>query len=92
MSKKVRLNFGERMREWRRVRKEYVDKIKNKVRKEMDINQNHPAQPGESEKKSLITSPTETTEMKTGEIGPIPQPSNSIELAINKLREQAAKL
>lgn len=33
------------------------------------------------------TTPTDATEIKTGEVGPIPEPKNVIEQAINKLRE-----
>lgn len=84
-----KLSFGERMREWRKARKEYADKIKDKVKEEAEIKQRYPPQPGIEEKQSLITSPTESTESKIGEVGPIPNPKNSIEAAINLLREKA---
>lgn len=90
--RKVRLNFGERMREWKRARKAYADKVKEKVKEAMDIEQSYPKLAPQLEGRSMVTSPTETTEMKTGEVGPISKPSNVIEKAINHLREQANKL
>lgn len=87
-----KLSFGEKMREWRKARREYADKVKTKVKEEKEIESRYPPQPGIEEKQSLVTSPTESTESKVGEIGPIPYPKNHIERAINRLREQAQNI
>lgn len=89
--RKGKLSFGERMREWRKARKEYADKIKSKVKEEKELEDRYPSQPGVLVPDS-VTSPEETTESKIGEVGPIPNPNNHIEQAINHLREQAKNL
>lgn len=90
MSRTGKLSFGERMKEWRKARREYAEKIKEKVKEQEEIKSRYPTQPGALNPD--VTSPEETTESKVGETGPIPNPHNPIEIAINKLREQAAKI
>lgn len=92
MKRKVSLTFGERMREWRKARKEYAEKVKAKLKEKMEVEQNYPPQPGVVEKSTFITSPTQATEMKSENASIIPNPTNAIERALNRLREKAAEI
>lgn len=88
--RKAKLNFGERMREWRKARKEYADKVKNKIKEQQDID-SIPKIETKPDTQVVNLSPTKQTEMKE-DTRPAAQPLNHIDMAILKLREQADRI
>ena len=91
MKRPVKLNFGERMREWRKARKSYVDEVKKKVQEQKNIEDTYPKLTVPLESKTVSLSPEKETEAKQPEIRYIERP-NHIEAAINHLRERAQGL
>ena len=88
MKPPVQLNFGERMREWRKARKEYIDKIKQKIKEKEEVDTNHPKLEIPSESKVVNLGPTQETEAKNISQGLIDKPCNRVEEAINHLRSK----
>ncbi len=91
MKRSVKLNFGERMREWRHARREYVEKIKQQLKEKMKIDESYPKLTVPAETKALNLSPTAETELKSMEVSTA-KPANHIEAAIQYLREKANEI
>ena len=87
MRRNVKLNFGERMREWRKARREYVEKIKQKIKEKAEIDDTYPKLAPQVENKTISLSPTQVTESKQSLVKEIKQP-NHIDMAVNLLREK----
>lgn len=85
--KKAKLNFGERMREWRKARKEYADKVKSKLKEKQEISDNYPELKPDTEAKVINLSPTQQTEMKP-DLRSVAPTVNHIDKAIEYLRNK----
>ena len=87
MKRKIKLSFGERMREWRKARKEYAEKVKQKISQKASIEGDYPRLAVPAENKTISLSPLQNVKSEMP-IQNISKPANHIEAAIEHLREK----
>lgn len=80
---KGKLSFGEKMREWRRAKKEFFEEVKKRLKEKQEIEDNHLKVKPEVERKVIINAPA-PVEIKTDV-----RNSHPIDAAIARLREKA---